>query len=773
MASVVYAVGSEYLVNDIMTSGNQRNSCVTKLVGGGYVATWATDVGDGSGWGIYQQQYAADGAKVGTQTAVNTYTTSDQNYPVATSMPDGGWVVAWVSVGQDRAPQDTTGTGVYMQRFGADGGRIAGETLVNSTTLGNQDQVAIATLRDDATGQFNGILVTWSSADGQDRGVFQRKFTYDNGQNKWVGSAETGINATKVKSQIDSSVADLPGGGWVVTWQSEDTIAGGGVETNIYQRIYDSNGLSGGPDILVNQNATAGNQSDPGVTALANGDYIVTWTSDTGDGSGTGVFARLYSANGFAKSDVFRVNTAALGNQFAAKVTALTGGGFVVTWTGNDANVYGIYQQVFDKDGVFVGEETRVNTFEANEQRASSVVVLDDGAWVVSWTSQNQVSATSGYDIYQQRFRITDNNHFVGIGLPDSLTGTAAADTLDGGGGADTLKGGLGNDTYFVDHPGDSLYEGGNQGTDTVVTTINWNLDNDFENLRAATGVTSGLTLRGNSLANVVIGGGGSDVLMGMDANDRLAGAAGNDFLDGGTGADTMAGGIGDDFYRVDNPGDVVVEDSAVGGIDTVSTTVKYMLAANVENLRADASAMNGLVLTGNAEANSVTGSAYGDTIKGMAGSDRIVAGSGSDTIDGGTGNDVLMGGAGNDRIYGGLGRDNLYGGAGRDVFVFNTRPKTAEKDKISDYKKKDDSIYLDDKYFKGIGKGSITKPKKMLKDAFYMGSKAHDKDDRIIYDNKKGILYYDPDGIGSKKLIVIATMSKKLKMDYGEFFVI
>lgn len=55
----------------------------------------------------------------------------------------------------------------------------------------------------------------------------------------------------------------------------------------------------------------------------------------------------------------------------------------------------------------------------------------------------------------------------------------------------------------------------------------------------------------------------------------------------------------------------------------------------------------------------------------------------------------------------------------------------------------------------------------------FYKGAKAHDANDRIIYDNKKGVLYYDPDGTGSAAQIKIATLSKKLKMTYKDFFVI
>ena len=62
-----------------------------------------------------------------------------------------------------------------------------------------------------------------------------------------------------------------------------------------------------------------------------------------------------------------------------------------------------------------------------------------------------------------------------------------------------------------------------------------------------------------------------------------------------------MTGGAGNDTYAVDNAGDVVVEASGEGA-DTVSSSVTYTLAANVEDLVLTGSAnLNG---TGNTLAN-------------------------------------------------------------------------------------------------------------------------------------------------------------------------
>ena len=116
-----------------------------------------------------------------------------------------------------------------------------------------------------------------------------------------------------------------------------------------------------------------------------------------------------------------------------------------------------------------------------------------------------------------------------------------------------------------------------------------------------------------------------------------------------------------------------------------------------------------------------------------------------------------------------------LTGGKGKDIFVVDTKANTkANLDKIMDFSVKDDTIWLDNKYFTKLGKaGTPTKPKQLNKDFFTIGTKAKDKNDYLVYDNKKGVLYYDADGSGRGKAVEIATLSKNLKMTYKDFFVI
>jgi Ca2+-binding RTX toxin-like protein len=144
-----------------------------------------------------------------------------------------------------------------------------------------------------------------------------------------------------------------------------------------------------------------------------------------------------------------------------------------------------------------------------------------------------------------------------------------------------------------------------------------------------------------------------------------------------------------------------------------------------------------------------------------------------SNVIKGSAKADVIYGGAGDDTIYGGAGKDTLRGDDGKDVFVFDTRPGKLNVDKIVSYKTRDDSIWLDNNVFTKLGRGTPENPQKLASRAFWAGDKAHDSNDRIIYNTKTGALYYDQDGTGSKAAVQFAKIDKNMKMTASEFFVI
>ena len=215
----------------------------------------------------------------------------------------------------------------------------------------------------------------------------------------------------------------------------------------------------------------------------------------------------------------------------------------------------------------------------------------------------------------------------------NALAGGAGDDVLDGAAGADTLTGGAGDDTYWVDDAGDSVRELAGEGVDVVRSALAaFALPANVENLvlLAGAGDVSGV---GNALDNA---------LTGNEGRNALDGAGGRDSLDGGAGADTMSGGTGDDAYRVDDAGDVVLEQPGEGADSVWSSLPSYLLPANVENLHV------GFVATGT-QALDGTGNGLDNELWGNAGDNRLDGGAGDDLLRGASGNDTLTGGPGVD----------------------------------------------------------------------------------------------------------------------------
>ncbi|MES2442619.1 MAG: calcium-binding protein [Pseudomonadota bacterium] len=381
-----------------------------------------------------------------------------------------------------------------------------------------------------------------------------------------------------------------------------------------------------------------------------------------------------------------------------------------------------------------------------------------------------------------------------GLGGNDSLTGNAGNDTLDGGTGADTMTGGIGNDVYIVDNAADVVVEGAAAGTDTVRTTLAaYTMGANLENLTAHGG---GLfTGTGNALANNfdMIARSGNTMLYGLGGADTLRGGAGDDRIDGGTGADVMAGRGGNDTYVVDDALDQITE-LAGEGVDTVESPFTYTLGANLENLTLTGTdAINGKGNTGN---NTLTGNSAANILEGAGGNDLYIVdhrgdvviernGEGVDRVESsvsfslmgqfienltmtgaavqGQGNDldnIIIGNAGlnkidgeggNDKLYGGAGKDRLTGGAGTDGFYL--AHWGVDADKIVDFSAADDTIFVDTSVFTGLLDGQLSA------NAFRLGTVAQDADDRILYDQTLGYIYYDADGNGAGEAVVIGAV--------------
>ena len=361
---------------------------------------------------------AAPGDAIGSEFRVNTYTTYNQQAISMAMDADGDFVVAWKSYGQG------DGEDIYAQRYNADGSTAGSEFMVNTYTSSTQNKLAIAM---DADGDF---AVTWVSyyQDNGMRNVYAQRFNADG----TVAGSEFLVNTTTTGWQESPSIAMDADGDFAVAWVSsgQDGSSGG-----IYAQRYSADGSTAGGEFAVNT-YTTDSQSSPSIAMDAGGDFVISWNSWNQDGSGLGIYAQRYNADGNAAGGEFAVNTTISGFQESPSIAMDADGDFVIAWHsyGQDGDVNGIYARRYNANGSAAGGEFQVNTYTSSHQYRPRTAMDADGDFVVAWQSFNQDSGT--YGVYAQRFNanatMAGSEFKVNTYITDKQRNSAVAMDADG-----------------------------------------------------------------------------------------------------------------------------------------------------------------------------------------------------------------------------------------------------------------------------------------------------------------------------------------------------
>src|SRR6266568_3974091 len=296
--------------------------------------------------------------RTGQEILVNSATAGFQGNQQITALSNGGFVVTWDdrSLGVGGTGGDTSLAAVKAQVFTAGGTPVGPEILVNSATEDYQFYAQITAL------SHGGFVVTWQDGSGGVGGATGDTSPYAvKAQVFAAGGTPVGseilVNSATAGSQINPQITALQNGGFVVTWQDfSQGVGGAGGDTSgnaVKAQVFAAGGTPVGAEILVNS-ATAGDQENPQITALSNGGFVVTWYDFShgaggagGDTSGSAVKAQVFFADGTPEGSEILVNSATAGAQIVPQITALENGGFVVTWFGQDGSDFGVKAQVF------------------------------------------------------------------------------------------------------------------------------------------------------------------------------------------------------------------------------------------------------------------------------------------------------------------------------------------------------------------------------------------------------------------------------------------
>jgi uncharacterized repeat protein (TIGR01451 family) len=378
-------VGSELQINTY-TTGFQFAPRVAMDPDGDFIVVWqsgtaATPGPDGDDAGIRGRRYISNGTALGSEFAVNTYTTSSQARPAVATDGLGNFIVVWQSGTFSVPGPDGDNAGIEGQRFHADGTPAGGEFQVNTYTTGYQGQPSVAA---DAAG---GFVVAWDRIDSD-------FFNYEVVGRRFAADGNPVGDEFLVGSGTSPDVALQPGG-FVVAWDESPLLFAGSAA-----RRFAADGTPLGDFLDV---GTFPETAGTVVSSDADGDFVVAW-SNFYDSI---VEARRFAADGSPLGERFLLHTTT-GSHGSPDLASDAAGNFLAVWR-RFSGGSSIRGQRISSNGTFLGGEFQVNT--SPSPSAPAVASDPDGDLVVVW---------SGPEIHGQLFS-PDESADVAISKDDGV----------------------------------------------------------------------------------------------------------------------------------------------------------------------------------------------------------------------------------------------------------------------------------------------------------------------------------------------------------------
>ena len=429
------------------------------------------------------------------------------------------------------------------------------------------------------------------------------------------------VNNETASSQTEPEVAVLADGKYIVTWQDQSHVGGDATGWAVKAKLYSATGEPLTSEFLVNT-YTSGHQHETTTTALANGGFVIAYSS----AFQTDIKAQVFDTNATPVGSELDLNSIATGTRGLSHITALDNGGFIATWTDESAGNQDIVVRRFGADGTPADAADIVVNNAAGDQTNSEVTILAGGAFVVVWEDQNDTG--NGSDIKGQRFTSAGAKDGGEFTINSTLTGDQADPSVA------TLSNG-----NFVVVWGDSAIHAhvfNPAGVEVVaqfqVSANQGPLASEVIALNDGGFLISWSEILPVSVADIRV-----------QRYDATGQPVGNTIT-----VNTINSSLqyNPDFDITDDGRLVVVwQDYSASADDPEFTAIR----SQILSLTTDNS----------------SGTSSGETIIGNANVNIIHGQGGDDTIHGHGGHDILSGGTGNDVIIGGSGIDTMDGGDG------------------------------------------------------------------------------------------------------------
>lgn len=406
----------------VVTSSSGRGLALTDLSDGSIMAVYIRSVGGRED--LVRQILNADGWPKTTPLPLVSGNTGSLGGTVATRLSDGRLVVAWET--------DETGLGQFLVRYqilNADGTAASDIVTIGSLTQSPADPVVTALPNGGFTisyEQGSHLKTAFVSATG-------------------VASQNVELNP-RITGKAD--VASLPDGSYVtVAGVGGDTV---GADVTVYIRRPTGEVIT---KVLAH---TADGVASPAVTALANGNFLVVWSSP--DSDSCSLKGQIFDASGAPMGGELLLAREGSGTYLGhPDVEALANGGFALAFAKEDSsNFISFMLATYSSTGAVVDSPYPVaQAGSAATGIRPTLTLLKDGRYTLSYLKgsadiydpRTAAVTWEGTDASEQFGGTRFNDKLKGGGGNDRLYGFDGNDSLSGGDGNDILRGGLGKDT--------------------------------------------------------------------------------------------------------------------------------------------------------------------------------------------------------------------------------------------------------------------------------------------------------------------------------------
>ena len=201
------------------------------------------------------------------------------------------------------------------------------------------------------------------------------------------------VNSLVDGNQENASVGIHDSGAYFV-WQG-----GASGFHRVFFRIINNEGVFLSEDTFITS-PDSGEQIEPSVTVLKNGNAVISWTDYLLDGSNKGISAIIINQKGERVSEEIRINNFIFGNQHKCELVSIPNGGFAAVWVSDqqfENKSIDIIGRVFSNKGIPLTDELKFSASGINTN--PDISILNDNVLVVAWEQLNLENPDSRWDI--------------------------------------------------------------------------------------------------------------------------------------------------------------------------------------------------------------------------------------------------------------------------------------------------------------------------------------------------------------------------------------